>query len=143
MGDALAQAQLWLDEELERHGFGTCTFVTCGDWDLKTMMSKQCNISKCHVPERFRQWLNIKDLFGSVLEKKGGGMAEMLRALKLELVGHHHSGIDDCRNIARILQVLIQKGGLSHVETLVKSGHVSGPSSFSKGKGRGPSGKYR
>merc|ERR1712151_1355728 len=70
-------------------------FVTCGDWDLKTMMPQQCDFAGCHVPQRFRQWLNIKDLFSSVLGKKGSAMPAMLEALKLELRGHHHSGLDD------------------------------------------------
>lgn len=34
----------------------------------------------------------------------------MLRVLKLELEGTHHSGIDDSRNIARIAQELIRQG---------------------------------
>ena len=41
---------------------------------------------------------------------KPAGMAGMLRALDLELVGRHHSGIDDARNIARIVITLLAKG---------------------------------
>ena len=37
-------------------------------------------------------------------------MAGMLSELKMELVGKHHSGIDDCRNICRIVQRMIQEG---------------------------------
>jgi inhibitor of KinA sporulation pathway (predicted exonuclease) len=32
----------------------------------------------------------------------------MLKNLKMELIGHHHSGIDDCRNITRIAVVSIE-----------------------------------
>merc|ERR1712232_778842 len=105
--------------EMERCNIATCTFVTCGDWDLNIMMPRQCEVVGCHVPQRFCQWLNIKDLFGNVVGKKGHAMLAMLQALKLELKGHHHSGLDDCHNIARILQVLLQKGGLTHVEALI------------------------
>ena len=42
--------------------------------------------------------------------KRGLGMVRMLNMLGLRLVGRHHSGIDDCRNIARIVQRMIQAG---------------------------------
>lgn len=35
-------------------------FVTCGDWDLKTMLPNQCRTSKCSKPKYFSQWINIK-----------------------------------------------------------------------------------
>jgi len=38
--------------------------------------------------------------------KKGYGMKSMLSDLKLALDGRHHSGIDDSRNIAKILREL-------------------------------------
>jgi hypothetical protein len=34
----------------------------------------------------------------------------MLKHLKMDLVGRHHSGIDDCRNLARIVIRLIEDG---------------------------------
>lgn len=34
----------------------------------------------------------------------------MLTVLKMELQGHHHSGIDDCRNIARIVVRMVEDG---------------------------------
>ena len=36
-------------------------------------------------------------------------MKTMLRDLHLELEGRHHSGIDDSRNIAKILRTLAQQ----------------------------------
>jgi hypothetical protein len=39
-------------------------------------------------------------------------MAGMLTYLNLGLIGTHHSGIDDSRNISRIALELIQRGGL-------------------------------
>ena len=38
------------------------------------------------------------------------GMAQMLAELDLELEGHHHSGIDDCRNLARIVARMASDG---------------------------------
>uniref|UniRef100_A0A7S4KAW0 Exonuclease domain-containing protein n=2 Tax=Odontella aurita TaxID=265563 RepID=A0A7S4KAW0_9STRA len=54
-------------------------------------------------------------------------MAGMLRELGMELRGRHHSGIDDCRNIARICERMLKDGwvpggGRSSVSTPPKSG---------------------
>lgn len=89
-------------------------FITCGDWDLQTMLPAQLSATEPvigFVPHAYRRWINIKKPFaawngGSVK----GGMLGMLKALDLELEGRHHSGIDDCRNIARIAQALVFRG---------------------------------
>ena len=48
--------------------------------------------------------LNIKQAFSDALgTRKGLGMARALKRLGLPLEGTHHRGIDDARNIARIL----------------------------------------
>lgn len=36
------------------------TFVTCGDWDLKTMLPNQCQLSQLQVPNSMTHWLNLK-----------------------------------------------------------------------------------
>jgi len=108
----LHMAQTWLDGQLATAGFLNCAFVTCGDWDLKTMIGEQCGVSGEHVPARFRQWINIKHLFERLTKQAGGSMPRMLELLHLKLEGRHHSGLDDCRNIARILQVLLRRGGV-------------------------------
>lgn len=52
--------------------------------------------------------LNIKQSFSDALgTRKRFGMAGALRQLALPLVGTHHRGIDDARNIARILPYAI------------------------------------
>jgi len=110
--EALAQAQAWLDMTLAEHNLESCTLVTCGDWDLNTMIVKQCAVSGEHVPERFRHWLNIKELFRHVIMKSARGMKDMLQELRLPLEGHHHSGLDDSRNIAKILIELLRRGAV-------------------------------
>lgn len=55
-----------------------------------------------------RDHLNIKQAFGDALgTRKRFGMAAALRKLGLPLDGTHHRGIDDARNIARILPYAI------------------------------------
>lgn len=89
--------------------------VTCGDWDLGTMFPAQCSVSVPaveQIPPLFTRWHNIKQTFCSVRNtRKAPGMAGMLKNLGLQLLGHHHRGIDDCRNITEILKFLVREGG--------------------------------
>ncbi len=85
-------------------------FVTCGDWDLKTALPHQCKYSNLRVGEPFRHWMNIKKEFGAHYQTKVWGMTDMLKSCGLELEGRHHSGIDDTRNIARVLRKMLSDG---------------------------------
>lgn len=92
---------------------GNVCFVTCGEWDLKTMLPRelartQFETNVCKVPNMWRRYINIKRLFHKVFGKSLG-MDGMLSYLGLELDGHHHRGIDDCRNIVKILTKMIDK----------------------------------
>jgi ERI1 exoribonuclease 3 len=102
---------------LRTHGLtqDNALFVTCGDWDLKRMLPNQLRASELKpgiLDPLYRRWLNIKVLYAEVLGlNRAGGMRGMLRGLGLELGGHHHRGIDDCRNITNILLALLDRGG--------------------------------
>lgn len=41
---------------------------------------------------------------------KASGMMDMLRILDLNHEGRHHSGIDDCKNIANIVKEMGSEG---------------------------------
>lgn len=88
--------------------------ATCGDWDLGTMFPNQCRDALPPlplIPRPFRRWVNVKHLFAAWRGSgKAPGMAGMLRALGLPLIGRHHRGIDDSRNIARIVVALVEQG---------------------------------
>ena len=109
---------------------GTAAFLTCGDWDLKTMLPQQLRISNIDVdavspvtdsdtgssrpyaplaiatlPTPFDRWINVKRSFQQQHGlRRARGMEGMLRHAGLALEGRHHSGIDDCKNILRIVQ---------------------------------------
>ena len=100
----------WMQGEgLLNPGVNIC-FVTCGDWDLKTMLPQQCSAFKLHHPHYMKKWMNIKFAFNDVMKYRPRGMPDMLETLGLDLLGRHHSGIDDSRNIARILAKLAVLG---------------------------------
>lgn len=50
-----------------------------------------------------KRHLNIKQAFADQLGRRPMGMAQALSIVGLDLVGTHHRGIDDARNIARLL----------------------------------------
>lgn len=87
-------------------------FITCGDWDLKTMLPTQLKREKINWVDYifFSNWLNIKNEYKLCYGQKGKGMDDMLNEQKIPLVGHHHLGIDDSRNIAQIAIKMINDG---------------------------------
>lgn len=85
-------------------------FVTCGDWDLLRMLPTQLKREAIKTNNYFKKWINIKHSFTDHYKTKAYGMTGMLEYLKLELIGRHHSGIDDSRNIARIAVRMMADG---------------------------------
>jgi len=78
------------------------TWASYGFYDLN-MFKKQCKFRNIEYPLS-QEHINVKELFSKVkgLTKKVG-MNEALNMLNIELEGTHHRGIDDARNIAKIL----------------------------------------
>lgn len=114
--DALVNHKKWLYSHI---GEGSCIILTCGYWDLRTMMPEECKrwgITK--PPTIYTKFINIKLEYQRVFNFFGG-MAEMLDHAKLTLDGKHHSGIDDCRNIGKILQRVVEKGGVDSFQVIV------------------------
>jgi 2'-phosphotransferase/ERI1 exoribonuclease 3 len=67
-----------------------------------------------NIEVAFKHWCNSSKEH-SRRRGKGAqqfGMPGMLQALGLPLVGRHHSGIDDSRNIAAILRELGRRGAV-------------------------------
>jgi inhibitor of KinA sporulation pathway (predicted exonuclease) len=91
-------------------------FVTCGDWDLSICLKQEALAKKITVPDYLKSYINIKKLFPTddtyrkKYKKTLPGMAKMLELAKLELLGRHHSGIDDSINIARVGIWMMQHG---------------------------------
>lgn len=111
--DCLKAFETWLNDN--KITADNATIVCCGSWDLKTMLPRQLEITKTGLtPELdalFGKWHNVKISFlKHYKNEKQSGMDKMLEFLKIELTGHHHSGIDDCRNIAKICHALTQQG---------------------------------
>lgn len=98
--DAVKNFQSWL------YPFGSYLFCSWGDYD-RHQFKQDCRLH--HVGYPFPGGhLNIKKAFSVLIDsKKKFGMAGALAHLGLELEGTHHRGIDDARNIARIVQTVL------------------------------------
>ncbi|KAM0029104.1 putative ribonuclease H-like superfamily, exonuclease, RNase T/DNA polymerase III [Helianthus debilis subsp. tardiflorus] len=85
-------------------------FVTCGNWDIKTKIPQQCKVAKMKLPSYFMEWINLKDVYLNFYKRRAAGMRTMMNELKIPLLGSHHLGIDDTKNIARLLQRMLMDG---------------------------------
>ncbi|XP_046437200.1 ERI1 exoribonuclease 2-like isoform X3 [Daphnia pulex] len=87
--------------------------VTDGPDDIRQFLQKQCKISAIDFPTYCKNWINIKKTFARFY--KNGNMQclslkNMIRDIGCEFQGRAHSGIDDARNIASIVQRLLTDG---------------------------------
>ncbi|PWA86513.1 ribonuclease H-like domain-containing protein [Artemisia annua] len=87
-------------------------FVTCGNWDIKTKIPQQCEVSKMKLPPYFMEWINLKDIYLNFYKRRAAGMRTMMNELNLQMLGSHHLGIDDTKNIARVLQRMLTDGAV-------------------------------
>lgn len=78
------------------------TWASYGAYDIK-MMKQQCSVRNIDYPLS-KDHINVKELFK---ERKGlskkVGMNGALGILSIPLEGTHHRGVDDAKNIAKIL----------------------------------------
>ncbi|KAL7129504.1 hypothetical protein ABFS83_13G071000 [Erythranthe nasuta] len=104
---------LWR-EEGDGH-LNQAAFVTCGNWDVKTKVPQQCEVSGMKLPPYFMEWINLKDIYLNFYNRRAPGMLSMMRELGIRPLGSHHLGIDDSKNIARVLRRLITDGALMQI----------------------------
>ena len=77
-------------------------FCSWGDYDLK-QLQQDCNFHEVPYPISSGH-VNAKRLMAERhLLRKKPGLSDAVRLVGLEFVGTHHRGIDDARNIARLL----------------------------------------
>lgn len=103
----LKEHHKWLSEIT---GLNSVLFVTVGSWDLKTMMVNECKKWNLIPPTIYFSYVNITGPFRDFYKCGSRGMKGMLEFLDIALTGKHHSGIDDCRNTAKIWQRMISDG---------------------------------
>lgn len=102
--------QQWLEKNGAFDPKNTFYFVTCGDWDLRKMLPNQLkayDLDKNFTHFAYSRWINLKKVFAETTGNKTARcLADMLKFLELPFDGTPHRGIDDCRNIVKIVQKL-------------------------------------
>ena len=84
------------------------TWASYGQYDLN-MLKKQCKTFGIPYPMGVEH-INVKILFAEVFGlQKPTGMNGALHLLDIPLEGTHHRGVDDAKNIAKILHWCLQK----------------------------------
>ncbi len=134
LADAPAFPQVFEEHQawLTAHGLdeSNAIIVTCGDWDLATMLPAQCLAAEppiMSLPLLYSRWHNVKEAYKAVTGRsKAPGMPGMLRELGLRLTGYHHRGIDDCRNIAELLLMLHRSGAAVDVTDKLRTHRYPG-----------------
>ncbi|XP_010545854.1 PREDICTED: uncharacterized exonuclease domain-containing protein At3g15140 isoform X3 [Tarenaya hassleriana] len=106
----LAGHNLWGEES--GGVLNDAAFVTCGNWDLKTKIPEQCKVSNIKLPPYFTEWINLKDVYLNFYGQEARGMVTMMRQREIRLMGSHHLGIDDTKNITRVLQRMLADGAV-------------------------------
>ncbi len=112
----------WLETYVPSSGDGdgdddddrSVLLATCGDWDLKTMLTEQLELSGLEDgalrPPALRRWANLKDIFTQetgveILRATGmNDLEQMLAALGLRRRGGAHRADDDVRNTADVVR---------------------------------------
>ena len=69
----------------------------------------QCELSELPMPAFARRWINLRKHYRNFYRVQGN-LQKMLHNLEMEFEGRPHSGMDDSRNITRILQKMVEDG---------------------------------
>lgn len=104
--EAIALLQHWLAN------YPNAVFGSWGDYD-RNQFKQDSKFHNVPFPIAYPH-INLKQRFSDTQGlPKRCGMAEALQLAKIELAGTHHRGIDDARNIARLLPFILGRQQLN------------------------------
>lgn len=84
------------------------TLASWGGYD-KNQIAQDCRYHGVHYPFG-DQHINIKKRFAEAVGRKPCGLGRALGGMGLEFIGNPHRGIDDARNIVRLLPYAFREG---------------------------------
>jgi inhibitor of KinA sporulation pathway (predicted exonuclease) len=92
--------------------FAPFTLSAWGNYD-RGQLQEDCLRQGVAYP--FTNYLNLKQAFARIRDIRPCGMKAALRLSGLTLDGTHHRGIDDVRNIARLVEVMLARVGAARL----------------------------
>lgn len=93
---------------------GNCVLATWTVWD-SICLSKECSRKKIKKPSYFGQWCDVREIFMKRYLHKPVSFAMALKHVGLTFEGTQHSGLDDARNLARLVYKMRQEGAQFYV----------------------------
>lgn len=111
-GVTLSEALLRHDKWLEKKGIKNTNFavVTWSNWDCRVMLESECRYKKIRKPPYFNRWINLKVPFREVFGGVRCNLKEAVQMAGLAWQGRAHCGLDDAKNTARLLALLMHRG---------------------------------
>lgn len=112
---ALEQFAVWLAErQLGAPGDPgaqfTIALATDGPWDIVNFLAPECERKGLPFPTCAKHWIDARAAFAEWHQIKQLNVQKMLEWSGMVFEGRPHSGIDDTRNIARIVIHLLSQG---------------------------------
>jgi len=109
--DVLKRMFLWLKEIgiFEKRFI----FVSHGPCDFGKFLCQQCERTGFHLPRYLRQWIDIKRTFREFHGWSSNtpcGIKDLLGYYKQDFQGNEHSGLEDAKNLSRIIIKMIEEG---------------------------------
>ncbi|XP_064631479.1 3'-5' exoribonuclease 1-like [Lineus longissimus] len=107
--DVLKRVEAWMEE----HGLtkkSSFAVVTDGPWDMGRFLHAQCLHNKIPFPRWGMKWVNIRKAYRNYYSFRKATLKSMLENLGMTFEGHQHSGIDDTKNIARVVLRMLEDG---------------------------------
>ncbi|KPA80342.1 hypothetical protein ABB37_04611 [Leptomonas pyrrhocoris] len=98
--------------------------ATDGPWDMRRFMH-ECSVMRDGVafPPLCYRYLNVRHSYGDHFKCRQVKLTHMLRRMSMSFEGRRHSGIDDTRNITRVLAELMARGYRVHHVSTIKYSH--------------------
>ncbi|XP_058744188.1 uncharacterized protein LOC131616766 [Vicia villosa] len=111
-GVTLSEALLRHDKWLEKKGIKNANFavVTWSSWDCRVMLESECRFKKIRKPPYFNRWINLRIPFSEVFGDVKCNLKEAVEIAGLAWQGRPHCGLDDAKNTARLLALLMHRG---------------------------------
>ncbi|CAK9013673.1 unnamed protein product [Durusdinium trenchii] len=86
------------------------SFCTDGPMDIQGFLKRETRRKGMCLRACWQTFIDVKRVFGAAFKMKPCGLQEMLASRNLHFQGRPHSGLDDSRNIARLVAELLREG---------------------------------
>lgn len=98
--------------------------ATDGPWDMRRFMH-ECSVMRDGIefPPVCYRYINVRHSYGDHFKCRQVKLTHMLRKMSMSFEGRRHSGIDDTRNITRVLAELMARGYRVHHVSMIKYTH--------------------